>query len=556
MTHGDDGTEPHAAEADDAPWQRVHPATPYVRGWLAIVVIAFAVLRQWGDGAFSPDGLRDVRGALPWAAGAVLLALAVVVALFWVQWRFTAYRVTGRHVQLRRGVIFRQQREARLDRVQAVDIARPLLPRLLGLSELRFEVADAGDSALKLEFLRAADAEELRARLLRLAAGARAASDGGHPAGAGHPASGTEGGRPTGGDHAASGTGEEAPEDAGGARSGRRLDAAAWARRTAEDFSGRDPHGTVAGGTSDERVIARVPLGRLLGSLALRAAPWLLIVALVAAGSVFVPPAAVLSTLLPLVFAVAASLWRGFNRGYGFRVGASSDGLRLHQGLTDASHRTIPPGRVQAFRVRRPLLFRPFGWVCIDANVAGYGKANDEEGRDRAMVLPVGTLADAAAILSVLVPDPGTEAPELLLRDGLDGAGRDEDSTGAGFVTSPDTARWLSPWAWRRQGYAVTETVLAIRTGRLGRSLVLVPHARTQGVRARQGWVARAAGVASVHVSTTAGPVPTTVPNVAAERAGELLREQVARAALGAREDNNHWLGAGPGRPTDPTEES
>ena len=225
------------------------------------------------------------------------------------------------------------------------------------------------------------------------------------------------------------------------------------------------------------------------------------------------------------------------NREFRFRAAVSNDGLRLRHGLTESQHRTVPPGRVQAVRLRRPLLWRPFGWVGVDANVAGYG--NGESGGDaqRSVLLPVGTLAEATAVLSVVVPDPGVGDPHALIADGLDGQG-----PGA-FVTTPRSARWLAPLAWRRQGYFVTATVLALRTGRLRRSLVLVPHARTQGMSAAQGVLARSAGVADVSLATTAGPVPTVLKQVAAERASELIAQQVGRAAqAAARQDSNHWL--------------
>ena len=51
------------------------------------------------------------------------------------------------------GFLFRQHRQARLDRVQAIDIVQPLLARIFGLAELKFEVADAGESAVRLAYL-------------------------------------------------------------------------------------------------------------------------------------------------------------------------------------------------------------------------------------------------------------------------------------------------------------------------------------------------------------------------------------------------------------------
>ena len=102
----------------------------------------------------------------------------------------TRFAVTDEAVHLRTGILFRQQRQARLDRLQAVDVVQPLLARLVGLAELKLEVAGGSGSAVSLAFLREADAEALRAELLALAAGLqRAGCRGGGDAG--------RGGRPT-----------------------------------------------------------------------------------------------------------------------------------------------------------------------------------------------------------------------------------------------------------------------------------------------------------------------------------------------------------------------
>lgn len=515
---GPEPTKPQATDpiaVDDArfPWQRVHPATPYLRGWLAIVVIVFASGRQWFDRLMTGNGLRDISGALPWIVGGTVLALVIIVALFYVSWRFTKYRITDTQVQLRTGVISRKESDARLDRVQAVDIGRPFLPRLFGLSELRFEVADGGSSAFRLQFLAAGQAEVLRADILRRAAGAKAATE-----------AGAAGGTAAVGEH----------------REHQRLTerASVWAQRAVADLSGEDVYGKLPGGTADERELVRVPPGRILGATALRILPWAFLMAIaVVAAAIWAESGVVLGIIIPGGIAVAGGFWSELNAGFGFRASWSTDGLRLKHGLTDTQHRTVPPGRVQAIMIQRPLIWRLFGWVRMEANVAGYG--NSEEGKDesRSVVLPVGTFQEAIVILATLLPDPGVDDAMGTLTRGLEGSGGDE------FVTTPRSARWLAPLAGGRQGFLVTRTALLIRTGRLSRTLSLVPHARTQGVLASHGWLARLAGVASVELATTAGPVPTSIPHVDAAVASDLVTSQVRRTADSARrEDRNHWL--------------
>ena len=102
-------------------------------------------------------------GRAPWLllGGGTLLLLTVLG--FILSWYFTRYQVAEGYVRVNTGFLFRQQRQARLDRVQAIDIVQPLLARIFGLAELRFEVADAGESAVRLAYLRADEARQLRA---------------------------------------------------------------------------------------------------------------------------------------------------------------------------------------------------------------------------------------------------------------------------------------------------------------------------------------------------------------------------------------------------------
>ena len=105
-------------------------------------------------------------GRAPWLllGGGTLLLLTVLG--FILSWYFTRYQVAEGYVRVNTGFLFRQQRQARLDRVQAIDVVQPLLARIFGLAELRFEVADAGESAVHLAYLRADEARQLRATIL------------------------------------------------------------------------------------------------------------------------------------------------------------------------------------------------------------------------------------------------------------------------------------------------------------------------------------------------------------------------------------------------------
>ncbi|MGO3140934.1 MAG: hypothetical protein ACTII3_09345, partial [Galactobacter sp.] len=52
-------SEPQPSESGPA-WSRVHPLTPYLKGWAVLLVIIYWVLRNWLDSFIGGD-----RGPLP-----------------------------------------------------------------------------------------------------------------------------------------------------------------------------------------------------------------------------------------------------------------------------------------------------------------------------------------------------------------------------------------------------------------------------------------------------------------------------------------------------------
>lgn len=476
---GDAGAAGVSPGNADGEWLRVHPASPFVRGWIAIAAIGYFFGRDIFERLIQGGPLIDDRmaGRAPWllAAGGVILMLAIFG--FIMTWYFTRYQVAEGYVRVKTGFLFRQQRQARLDRVQAIDIVQPLLARIFGLAELRFEVADAGESAVRLAFLRMDDARQLRATILARAAGVQA--------------------DPESPDAAV----QEAPEQA----------------------------------------VLSVPPSRLVGSLLLSEQS--VFVLLGAVGSVLLSVltgnGGFFLYLIPAALGLAAAYWSSFNKGYNFTSAISPDGIRLRYGLLDTQAQTLPPGRIQALRVFQPPIWRIFGWYRMQVNVAGYGAAGGNgEGGSRTTLLPVGTLADVMTMLSLVLPDPGTPDAARVFTVGINGSNND-----GGFVTTPARARLLAPLAWRRNGYVATETALLLRSGRWWRQLVVVPHQRTQSMALHQGPIARRFGVADLVLHTTSGPVVPRLIQADADEARALFQEQAARArAARKRQTSEQWL--------------
>lgn len=359
------GYEPaEAFHADDGgTWHRVHPVSPWVRGWVAVlgVMLIFGrnSLEETVRDAVSGHPGRD-SAAPAWIMLAVLVGAVVVFGgIFFLSWFFTKYQVTDQHVRVNSGFIFRQQRQARIDRVQAIDVVQPLLARLAGLAELKFDVADSGKSAMKLSFLKLDEAKRLRAAILASAAGTHYVV-------------------------AEDGVIHEAPE---------------------------------------QEVLVVPPLRIALATIfsALSVATVVIL-----AGGIFLVVAShkpgIIFLFFPALLAMGAMYWRAFTKDFNFRLALSPDGIRLHYGMLETRAQTIPPGRIQAVAVKQNLLWRIFGWYHIQVNVAGYGD-HSGEGGSRSVLLPVGTKDEVFTVLGLVFPDPGMDNPFEVFDAGLTGSG-------------------------------------------------------------------------------------------------------------------------------------
>jgi len=141
-------------------FRRLHPLTPVLRGWKVFAAVAVVATQQlYGEADLS------------WLLAGVAASIPVAVVYGFLSWRFTHFRIDDEDLRLETGVLFRRSRRVRLDRLQAVDVVRPLVARALGLAELRLEVAGGSSSEAPLAYLSEPAAQRLRAELLARAAG-------------------------------------------------------------------------------------------------------------------------------------------------------------------------------------------------------------------------------------------------------------------------------------------------------------------------------------------------------------------------------------------------
>ena len=542
-------TEPAAAvpaplaaprtDLTDGEWHRLHPATPLLRGGIFMVaIIGFIVanLRERlidlfiGEENYGGDPIDEIyqRGATGWALLIIAGILLVILVAFYLSWRMHTFRVNGEVVEVRSGLVFRSHRKARLDRVQGVNLARPLIPRLFGAARLEITVAGQ-DGNVQLAYLGSKLADDLRRDILHLASGLRQARQPGTAPDA--PGALAAAAQPLPGDSAA-------PPLIGPPTAHSALGDFATARFNEFRAPELDPD------AAPPESIVRIPPGRLIGSVVLSGftvflllAGVGLIISVIAGSSGWV-----LVAVLPGLIGSAGYYFSRITKTLRFSIAGTTDGVRVGYGLLSTSSQTLPPGRIHAIKVSQPILWRRFGWWQISINTAGQTSGRSSGAVTSTTLLPVGTLADVEKVLQLALPGFDTDAHRDLVENGMLG-GRKRDAGLADFYSNaPARAVWLRPFSWWRTGWAVSGPVALIRRGVLSRDLILVPLARMQGVRISQGAVRRRLRLASADLHTVAGPVSASLSVIDVEEALVLFEWMSTGAVRSALADtSHHW---------------
>jgi len=325
----------------DSGWERLHPLTPLLRGGKFFLLLA---------GVMGQQGLRQ-DGVPPSVLGLIALAATgVAVAAGYESWRRTGYRLTDTELQVDSGIFTRTSRRVPLARLQAVDVVRPIIGRVLGLAELRLEVVGGSSTEAPLAYLSESDAQQLRARMLT----GTAAAAKGHETGA-------------------------------------------------EPDAGR----VLVVVPTRTHVLSLL----LAGPTVLLT---VLLIAFVAAIAIDVRAVSLALPLLGVALPAGTAVVKRFLGEYGFTVAEIEGGLRLTRGLLDTRSSSIPDGRVQTVRILEPLLWRSRDWVRVEVDVAGYAAGSGDQTTSSALlpVAPRALgLALASRVLGASLPPAQAPVP-------------------------------------------------------------------------------------------------------------------------------------------------
>ena len=503
-----------------------------------------------------------------------LIGFAVLVLILVagsIDWWFTRYSLDDLAIHRRSGFLFKKNRTIRLESVQSVDISRPLVARLLGLSELRFEVADGSSEALHIKYVSARKAEVLRRtamasiNLLRSEATGRPVDvlpdsmqisaermpdadqlhqpfEASYEASYGAPAQ--DGAQPANQQATPQqgGYSQPAPEQSAPQHPGTQQPAVS--RRGAR---GRMPMPVAA--DPSQPPIFRISNVRLIASIMLEHLVWLVpAVTLMVGAAVFAAmmggesPFLIFMAMLPGMFApmvgYVVALWTRFDGAANFKITPSGQGgVTLRYGFTGTHTQNVMVERIQALAVEQSILWRAFGWYRIKMTIAGIGieKNDNQKLVTRNVALPVGNKQETLMALRLLLPALD-EAQAQVLLDTANGSLKSQKPQVPAMIVTPSSARWMDLLTWKRNGVTTVGytggsvqastridsdaarssvgehtqgDLLLIRGGYFIRTLSIVPVSRVLSVSRGQGPLQRAFGCASVHFGTVPGPVRT-----------------------------------------------
>ncbi|WP_294627151.1 PH domain-containing protein [uncultured Rothia sp.] len=426
-----------------------------------------------------------------------LIGFAVLVLILVggsIDWWFTRYSLDDLAIHRRSGFLFKKNRTIRLESVQSVDISRPLVARLLGLSELRFEVADGSSEALHIKYVSARKAEVLRRtamasiNLLRSEAAGRPVDvlpesmqisaermpdadqlhqpfEASYEASYGAPVQ--DGTQPA---HQ-----QVAPQQGGYSQPAPVQPAPVQPApvQPAPEQGIQQPVASRRGARRpiplpadpSQPPIFRISNMRLVASIMLEHLVWLVpAVALMVGAAVIAAildgesPFLIFMALLPGTFVpllgYLGTLWARFDGAANFKITPSGQGgVTLRYGFTGTHTQNVMVERIQALAVEQSILWRVFGWYRIKMTIAGIGVEQNDNQKlvTRNIALPVGNRQETLMVLRLLLPALD-EAQAQVLLDTANGSLKSQQPQVPAMIVTPSSARWMDLLTWKRNG--------------------------------------------------------------------------------------------------------
>ena len=439
-----------------------------------------------------------------------LMLMGTIVTLLMRYFSFS-YRIQGRELVTREGLIERKERHIPLEQIHEIRIEQNLLQRAFDVVEAVIETAGGEGAEAKLSVLSRAEAERLRAAVAARSAAKKLANS--------EPSA--------------------TPETT--------------EREIIRKLSIRDL--VLHGLTSNHLLSALAILGavwafadnvlpdsiyRKLGQFlqvtagemfrqGLRAALFVLALGLAAALTV------------GLVVSVIGSVVKFFN----YTLTRQGDELQRSYGLLTRRASSLPRHRIQVLKIEEGMIRRWFGLATIRADISGSKKADEDDNKGRDVLLPIARRAELEALLAVFFPNlsgdggewkkvsrlairRGTMASVIILLLIVMGVCVSTRSLlGLWLLLLAPLLYWLNVKSYQVFGYAMGVQYFRTRQGVWGRATHIVPIEKSQVIVVRQSPFERRLNLATLSVDTAGQGYTGGSPSISKLPLDEAL--QVAR---------------------------
>jgi len=467
-----------AVDYADGRWHRLHPLTPVLQGGLFVAAIIGVVLATFWDmlltqvtalivfQEFAEDPATELPPLPPFSQLLVFLAFGFVAVLagalwLWLSWLLHTIRITDDVIEVRSGIIVRTYRKARRDRINSVSIWRQLVPRLLGLAKVEFQAAGS-DANVTLSYL----PDEVAKNLRRLVLDSSPLRDTGQ-------------------------TGDTATDDS-----------AEIHHYESDDFD------LFSAEDGDVKVV--VPLGRLAWSLvvSVETVMFVALIGIITAGSIATGDRSWWLGAIPALVLYLAGIFRGWTRANRFRLAVVGDSIRVSYGLLSTTAETLPPRRVHSITLSQPWPWRLFGWWRVHARRA-VTPGQTSKGPSHTMLLPVGRLDDAMAVIDLFVHQWVRESGKAVIPEALDRAVDRVNCDGLDrflAIHAHPFARFRLLLSQQVHSMGIVNDSVWMRTGFLIRRLTIVPLERIQSSGTFRGPWHLILGLTGVDTHLVTGP--------------------------------------------------
>ncbi|MDO5060040.1 MAG: PH domain-containing protein [Actinomycetaceae bacterium] len=401
-------------------------------------------------------------GRHPGIIGAIILLvffLPLVLIYAYFRWKSIGYALIGDTLYYRSGIVLKNQRTAKFNRVQSINITQPLAARLFGLGQIEIEVAGGVDSNISIGYLKTTQLELLRQEILKEVARHL----------------------PT-----------TLPPQAN-------VQVAAPTVPTTVQPTQYSPTDSLLNAENEGQLIFTIPPSAMLRGAILDigdAANRVFFILILAFASLTWATGGtdyrLWVILIMLVFAVPVNIYSTYKSNFNFRAYRTAEGIRIRAGLTQTHAQTIGLDRIHGLVIEQPYFWRKLGLYRVEIIQAGASTTDSKEAAPN-LLLPLGTKTQMLYAVWMVFPHLGVENPVETLQLGLEGAG-----TGGGYINNPPRSRLFDWFTAGRKAHYLTENVLFIRSGKFDRRLTLMKLARIQKIRLSQGPLARLTRLADV----------------------------------------------------------